>query len=77
MKKKKRERRFGIKEFLESKRGQEALEALLFQPTCTINGLISGYTGKDSKTVLPHEVTAKLDFRLVPNQKPKEICMKL
>ncbi|MGB9676405.1 MAG: M20/M25/M40 family metallo-hydrolase [Candidatus Bathyarchaeales archaeon] len=66
-----------IKEFLGKKRGQEALKALLFQPTCTINGLISGYTGKGSKTVLPHEAAVKLDFRLVPNQKPEEIYTKL
>ena len=67
----------GIKEFLGKKRGLEALKALLFQPTCTINGLISGYTGKGSKTVLPHEASVKLDFRLVPNQTSKEIFAKL
>ncbi|MDI6805963.1 MAG: M20/M25/M40 family metallo-hydrolase [Candidatus Bathyarchaeia archaeon] len=67
----------GIKEFLGKKRGIEALKALLFQPTCTINGLISGYTGKGSKTVLPNEAAVKLDFRLVPNQKSEEIYTKL
>jgi acetylornithine deacetylase/succinyl-diaminopimelate desuccinylase-like protein len=53
------------------------LKALLYQPTCTINGIISGYTGPGSKTVLPHEAAAKLDFRLVPNQESDEICRKL
>ncbi|MEM3823733.1 MAG: M20/M25/M40 family metallo-hydrolase, partial [Candidatus Bathyarchaeia archaeon] len=67
----------GIREFLGNKRGLEALKTLLFQPTCTINGLISGYTGIGSKTVLPHEATVKLDFRLVPNQTSKEIYAKL
>ena len=67
----------GLKEFLHKKSGLKAQKALLYQPTCTINGLISGYTGKGSKTVLPHEATAKLDFRLVPNQKSKEIYQKL
>lgn len=67
----------GLKEFLQNRSGLEALKALLYQPSCTINGLISGYTGKGSKTVLPHEATAKLDFRLVPNQKPNEIYRKL
>ncbi|MGQ9726553.1 MAG: M20/M25/M40 family metallo-hydrolase [Candidatus Bathycorpusculaceae bacterium] len=70
-------RELGIKEFLGKKHGIEALKALLFQPTCTINGLISGYTGKGSKTVLPHEAAVKLDFRLVPNQTSKEIYAKL
>ena len=67
----------GLKHFLQNKSGLEALRTLLYQPTCTINGFISGYTGKGSKTVLPHEATAKLDFRLVPNQNPTEIFQKL
>jgi len=66
-----------LKEFLQNKSGLEALEALLYQPTCTINGYITGYTGKGSKTVLPHEASAKLDFRLVPKQNPTEIFQKL
>lgn len=67
----------GLKEFLQNKSGLKALKALLYQPTCTINGFVSGYTGKGSKTVLPHEASAKLDFRLVPNQNPTEIFQKL
>lgn len=67
----------GLEEFLQKKSGVEALKALLYQPTCTINGFISGYTGEGSKTVLPHEASAKLDFRLVPNQNPTEIFQKL
>lgn len=67
----------GLKQFLEGVSGIEALKALLFQPTCTINGLFSGYIGKGSKTVLPREAMAKLDFRLVPNQNPDEIFEKL
>ncbi|MEM3464188.1 MAG: M20/M25/M40 family metallo-hydrolase [Candidatus Bathyarchaeia archaeon] len=67
----------GLKQFLKNVSGFEALKALLYQPTCTINGLFAGYTGKGSKTVLPHEAMAKLDFRLVPNQKPDEIFGKL
>jgi len=67
----------GLKHFLDNKKGLEALEALLYQPSCTINGLLSGYTGKGSKTVLPNEAMAKLDFRLVPNQNPNKIHAKL
>ena len=63
----------GLKEFLQNKSGLEALRTLLYQPTCTINGFVSGYTEKGSKTVLPHEASAKLDFRLVPNQNSTEI----
>jgi acetylornithine deacetylase/succinyl-diaminopimelate desuccinylase-like protein len=67
----------GLREFLQNRSGLEALRSLLYQPTCTINGYVSGYTGKGSKTVLPHEAGAKLDFRLVPNQDPTEIFQKL
>jgi acetylornithine deacetylase/succinyl-diaminopimelate desuccinylase-like protein len=66
-----------LEKFLQNKTGLEALKALLYQPTCTINGFVSGYTGEGSKTVLPHEATAKLDFRLVPNQTSNEIYQKL
>lgn len=67
----------GIKAYLQGRTGLEARKALLYQPTCTINGLLAGYTGKGSKTVLPHEAMAKLDFRLVPNQDSKDIFRKL
>jgi acetylornithine deacetylase/succinyl-diaminopimelate desuccinylase-like protein len=44
-----------------------------FEPTCTISGLLSGYTGEGSKTVLPNRAMAKVDMRLVPDQDPHEI----
>lgn len=67
----------GLDEFLQNRSGLEALKALLYQPTCTVNGFVSGYTKQGSKTVLPHEASAKLDFRLVPSQNPTEIFQKL
>jgi acetylornithine deacetylase/succinyl-diaminopimelate desuccinylase-like protein len=67
----------GLKEFLLKRSGVEALKALLYQPSCTINGMISGYTGVGSKTIVPKTAMAKLDFRLVPNQTPTEIFRKL
>jgi acetylornithine deacetylase/succinyl-diaminopimelate desuccinylase-like protein len=67
----------GLRRFLKGRSGIDALKALLYEPTCTINGFLSGYTGEGSKTVLPHEAMAKLDFRLVPNQSSKEIFKKL
>lgn len=44
-----------------------------FEPTCTISGLLSGYTEAGSKTVLPARAMAKIDMRLVPDQDPHEI----
>lgn len=48
-------------------------ERLLFEPTCNICGLWSGYSGPGSKTVLPATAAAKLDFRLVPDQEPETV----
>ncbi|NDJ63147.1 MAG: M20/M25/M40 family metallo-hydrolase, partial [Chloroflexi bacterium] len=53
--------------------GDPLLEQFIFQPTCNIAGMWSGYTGDGMKTVLPHTAGAKLDFRLVPDQDPHEI----
>lgn len=52
----------------------DLVERLLFEPTCTVCGIESGYTGEGSKTVLPRRAQAKLDFRLVPDQDPHEIA---
>jgi acetylornithine deacetylase/succinyl-diaminopimelate desuccinylase-like protein len=49
----------------------------VFEPTCTICGLTSGYQGPGSKTVLPAKASAKVDFRLVPNQTPKQVLKQL
>jgi acetylornithine deacetylase/succinyl-diaminopimelate desuccinylase-like protein len=67
----------GLTEFLHGVSGLEALKALLYHPTCTINGFLTGYTGTGSKTVLPNKAMAKLDFRLVPRQMPGDILKKL
>jgi acetylornithine deacetylase/succinyl-diaminopimelate desuccinylase-like protein len=53
------------------------VEQLLFTPTCNIAGITTGYQGPGSKTVLPAEATAKLDFRLIPNQDPTDILARL
>ena len=48
-------------------------EHLLFDPTCTIGGITAGYQGEGSKTVIPAKASAKVEFRLVPNQDPERI----
>ncbi len=68
---------WGIKAFLGDLSGMKLKEALIFGPTCNICGIHSGYAGPGSKTVLPAEAFAKLDFRLVPNQRPEKVVWAL
>jgi acetylornithine deacetylase/succinyl-diaminopimelate desuccinylase-like protein len=57
--------------------GYTSLERRWARPTCDINGLTSGYQGEGAKTVLPAKASAKLSFRLVPNQDPHKITTAL
>jgi acetylornithine deacetylase/succinyl-diaminopimelate desuccinylase-like protein len=61
----------GIPAFLCNLTGLDLLKKYLYEPTCTICGLYSGYIGQGSKTVLPNHALAKIDFRLVPNLSPE------
>lgn len=66
--------RYGLSHFLRGLTGGVDLHlAEVFEPTCTICGLTSGYQGPGSKTVLPAKASAKVDFRLVPDQSPQEV----
>jgi acetylornithine deacetylase/succinyl-diaminopimelate desuccinylase-like protein len=70
--------RLGIREFVGGATGKALLERLFFEGTCNIAGIVAGFTVPGtSKTVLPKEAMAKLDFRLVPNQDPDDIVVKL
>ena len=70
--------RYGAKEFIKGLKGGTDLKMEeVFVPTCTICGLTSGYQGAGSKTVQPAFASAKVDFRLVPDQKPRDILKKL
>lgn len=70
--------RYGIDHFLKGLTGGVELKlAEVFEPTCTICGLDSGYQGPGSKTVLPARASAKVDFRLVPDQHPDEVLTAL
>jgi acetylornithine deacetylase/succinyl-diaminopimelate desuccinylase-like protein len=68
---------FQVKAFVDNLSGVALRERQAFTPTCNIAGLVSGYTGQGSKTVLPAKAMAKIDFRLVPDQEPQDILTKL
>jgi acetylornithine deacetylase/succinyl-diaminopimelate desuccinylase-like protein len=69
---------YGVKKFLKDLEGGLELNiAEVFDPTCTICGLTAGYQGPGSKTVLPARASAKIDFRLVPNQTPEQVLEQL
>jgi acetylornithine deacetylase/succinyl-diaminopimelate desuccinylase-like protein len=61
---------FGARHFINHMDAGQAKRAYYFNPTLTICGLESGYTGEGTKTVLPKAARAKLDFRLVPHLTP-------
>jgi acetylornithine deacetylase/succinyl-diaminopimelate desuccinylase-like protein len=54
-------------------KGYSMLEQIWSRPTADANGIIGGYTGKGSKTVIPAKASAKLSFRLVGKQDPDKI----
>lgn len=71
-------RQYGLKGFLRGLEGGAELRiAEVFEPTCTICGLTSGYQGAGGKTVLPARASAKVDFRLVPDQTPERVVKRL
>lgn len=53
--------------------GYTLYERTTIRPTLTITGIRGGYQGAGPKAVIPERAIAKLDFRLVPDQKPEEI----
>jgi len=69
---------YGVKSFIKGLTGGVDLRVEeVFTPTCTICGLTSGYQGPGGKTVQPAKASAKVDFRLVPDQEPAEVVEQL
>jgi acetylornithine deacetylase/succinyl-diaminopimelate desuccinylase-like protein len=54
-------------------KGYTSLERTGARPTLEINGLLSGFTGEGSKTIIPAWAMAKISTRLVPDQDPEEV----
>ena len=70
--------RLGVDAFVGEATGEELKRRYFFEPTCNIAGIVAGYIVPGaSKTVLPRQVMAKLDMRLVPEQDPDDVVAKL
>jgi len=68
---------WGVSEFIGGDNDFELLRRLIYSPTCTICGFVSGYIEQGTKTVNPAVAKAKIDFRLVPNMKQEKQLAKL
>jgi acetylornithine deacetylase/succinyl-diaminopimelate desuccinylase-like protein len=49
------------------------LERNWARPTLDVHGIVGGFTGEGSKTVIPARARAKVSMRLVPDQDPSKI----
>lgn len=67
----------GVDAFALGRDGVEALRARTYEPTANIQGIIGGYTGKGTKTIVPSEARVRMDFRLIPNISPAKAIEKL
>jgi acetylornithine deacetylase/succinyl-diaminopimelate desuccinylase-like protein len=55
----------------------EAYQRAVYQPTANVAGMGAGWQGAGSKTVTPAAALAKMDFRLVPGQDPRDVLAQL
>jgi len=73
---------FDERDFLKKEVGSTALtgesahtvlERIWARPTFEVHGIAGGFTAAGAKTVIPAKATAKVSFRLVPDQDPDKV----
>jgi acetylornithine deacetylase/succinyl-diaminopimelate desuccinylase-like protein len=62
---------------LEGEEGYSAVERTWSRPTLDVHGIVGGFVGEGSKTVIPARAKAKVSLRLVPAQDPERIFASL
>jgi acetylornithine deacetylase/succinyl-diaminopimelate desuccinylase-like protein len=58
---------------LTGERRHSVLERVWARPTFEVHGIAGGFTAAGAKTVIPSKATAKISFRLVPDQNPDKV----
>jgi acetylornithine deacetylase/succinyl-diaminopimelate desuccinylase-like protein len=53
--------------------GFSLYERVALRPSLALNGVVGGYAGPGVKAIIPNTATAKMSFRLVPDQEPRKI----
>jgi acetylornithine deacetylase/succinyl-diaminopimelate desuccinylase-like protein len=54
-------------------KGDDWYISVYFKPTVNVDGIYAGYVGLGTKTIIPSEAVARLDFRLVPGIEPNDV----
>ncbi|WP_157973614.1 M20/M25/M40 family metallo-hydrolase [Tropicimonas sp. IMCC34043] len=67
----------GVDQFVLGRDGVDALRARTYEPTANIQGIVAGYTGPGTKTIVPKEARVRMDFRLIPNIQPEAAAARL
>lgn len=62
-----------VEKFKDGLRGFPLWKRLFSQPQFNIDGIVGGYTGEGTKTLLPHKATIKMDVRMVPSMEPDRV----
>lgn len=63
--------KLGLVRLLLGRTGHDPFIARWYEPTCTICGIQSGYTGEGSMTKVPSHAFAKIDFRIKAGMEPE------
>jgi len=58
---------------LEGEEGYSPAERTWARPTLDVHGIVGGFIGEGSKTVIPARAKAKVSMRLVPRQDPAQV----